>query len=147
MRPAIVFGSEVTLHFTLSLEDGTLVDHAEKNEPMVVTIGKSGMVEGLDHALVGLRAGDNQKLVIPPESGFGYPDAAAIQWMDISEFPDDMSLKQGQIIGFQLPDGSEVPGSIKQITKDKVEVDLNHPLSGHDVTFEVTILKVKIPNL
>ena len=145
MSPAIILGSEVTFHFKLTLEDGTLVDHTEKDKPMIVTIGEGDMVEGLDHALVGLRAGDNQKLVIPPESGFGHPDEAAIQWMDISEFPDDMNLKKGQIIGFKLPDGSEVPGAIKQVTKDKVEVDLNHPLSGHDVTFEVTILKVTNP--
>jgi FKBP-type peptidyl-prolyl cis-trans isomerase SlpA len=63
--------------------------------------------------------------------------------MPRSEFPADMQLEVGMIIGFSTPSGEEVPGAIQEIKDDEIVVDFNHPLAGHEVIFDVEILEVK----
>ncbi|NIR58100.1 MAG: FKBP-type peptidyl-prolyl cis-trans isomerase [Gammaproteobacteria bacterium] len=138
-------GSEVVLHLELRLEDGTVAESSFADEPVRVVLGDGTLIEGLERALYGLHAGDRQTLRIGPDEGFGRRDPAAIQPMPRSEFPADMALEPGLIIGFTTPAGDEVPGAIREVGEERVTVDFNHPLAGHEVTFEAEILEVIPP--
>ena len=135
-------GSEVLMHFTIRLEDGTVAESTEGEEPLRFTMGDGTLVEGLELALLGLKPGDRQSLQIPPENGYGYAVSSNIQAMAREEFPDDMELKRGVIIGFETPDGEEIPGMVLDVGEKEVSVDFNHPLASHEITFEVEILEV-----
>lgn len=145
IQPVIQLNSHVTMHFKLTLEDGTLVDQTTDQEPLSFNMDDGEIIEGLKHALLDLKTGDEQTLKIPPESGFGFRDPEAIHSIPLSDFPDDIEPKPGRIIGFNLPDGEEVAGAVLSISGDQVEVDFNHPCAGHEVTFSVRILDVKNP--
>lgn len=137
-------GSTVTLHYSLLLEDGTVVDSTfDTDEPLTFTMGDGTLVQGLEYALVDLKAGDQQSINIGPEEGFGYPDPAAVQTMQRKAFNETMELKPGVIIEFDTPSGLQVPGMIKEVKDDTVIVDFSHPLAGHTVTFNVKILDVQ----
>jgi len=138
-------GSNVSLFFNLSLADGTLVDGTEEGDPMTFTLGDGTMIEGLELALLGLKSGDKQTLSIPPETGFGFSDPQAIQWMPLTDFPAELKPEAGQIMNFTLPNGEEVPGAILELEKKRVKVDFNHPLAGLEVVFAVEIIEVKSP--
>lgn len=135
-------GSRVTMHYTLSLEDGMIADTSREGEPLSFTLGDGTLIEGLELAILGLKAGDRQCLGIPPQSGFGFRDPKHIHEMPRSDFPEDMELSEGLIIGFSSPAGDEVPGAVLEVGEDNVKVDFNHPLAGHEVTFDVEILAV-----
>ena len=136
-------GCHVSLLFNLSLADGTLVDGTEDDKPMTFKLGDGTMIEGLELALLGLKAGDKQTLSIPPETGFGFSDPQAIQWMPLTDFPAELKPEAGQIMNFTLPNGEEVPGAILELEKKRVKVDFNHPLAGLEVVFSVEVLEVK----
>ena len=137
-------GSKVTMHFSLSLEDGTVVDSTfDTDEPLTFTMGDGTLIDGLEHAIYGLKAGDQQSINIPPESGFGYRDEDAIQSLKREEFSDQMELKPGLVIEFDTPAGIKVPGIVMEIKDDTVVVDFSHPLAGHTVLFNVKILAVQ----
>jgi FKBP-type peptidyl-prolyl cis-trans isomerase SlpA len=136
-------GSEVVMHFTLSLADGTVADSTREGEPLRFVMGDGTLIEGLELVLYGLKQGDRQCLSIEPRDAFGFPDEDNIHTMPRSEFPDDMQLEPGVIIGFTTPSGEEVPGAIQEVKGDEVVVDFNHPLAGHEVIFDVEILEVK----
>lgn len=145
-EPVIQPGSRVRLHFSLRLEDGTEVDASRGGEPLTVTLGDGTLARGLEMALLGMRAGQRETVQVPPAlSGFGERSDEAIQEMPRSDFPDDMALEPGTIIAFNTPTGDEVPGAIRAVGEDAVTVDLNHPLAGHELTFEVEILEVQAP--
>lgn len=144
-QPKIQLNSQVTMHFKLTLEDGTLVDQTTDNEPLSFSMGEDDLIEGLKLALLDLQAGDKQTLRIPPETGFGFRDPEAITPIPLTDFPDDIVPKPGRIIGFNLPGGEEVAGAVLNIDDDQVEVDFNHPCAGHEVTFSVHILDVQNP--
>ncbi len=135
--------STVTFHFTLSLPDGTVVDRTEPDAPLTITLGDGTLIEGLEHALLGLRPGDRQRLVIPPETGWGPRDPALVQWRSRRDFPADLPLQAGTILSFTAPDGDEIPATLLTVEDDRVQVDFNHPLAGRDVVFEVEIVAVE----
>ena len=139
---AIVPGSRVKLHFAIYLEDGTEADNSQEGEPLEFTVGDGTMIEGLERALYGLAPGASQSLLIPPQEGFGFPDEDSIRFMPRSDFPADIELQEGLIIGFTTPSGVEVPGLVRQLLDDRVKVDFNHPLAGHEIRFDVEILAV-----
>ena len=136
-------GSEVLMHFTLSLADGTVADSTDEGEPLRFVMGDGTLIEGLELVLYGLKKGDRQCLSIDPRDAFGFPDEENIHTMPRSEFPAEMQLEAGLIISFTTPSGEEVPGAIQEVKDDEVVVDFNHPLAGNEIIFDVEILEIK----
>ena len=142
----ITIGSAVTMHFSLALADGMLVESSFNDQPVSFVLGDGSLDKGLELALIGLRAGDRQKLTLMPGQAFGERDESAIQSVPISRFPEDMDLEPGQIIGFTGENGEEVAGAIVAIEDQEVTVDFNHPLAGREISFDVQILNVENPS-
>ncbi len=130
------------MNFTIRLEDGTIAESTEADDPMCFVMGDGMLVGGLELALYGLCAGEKQTLTIGPENTYGYRDPENIHPVDKAEFPAEMALAKGVVVGFATPVGDEIPGMIMDIGERQVTVDFNHPLAGHKITFEVEILEV-----
>ena len=135
-------GSEVTMHFTLTLRDGTVAETSREGEPLQFQIGDGSLIAGLERALLGLASGAEQTVEIDPQDAFGFPDPANIHSMSCDDFSDDMLLEPGVIISFTTPAGDELPGTIVEVEDEQVLVDFNHPMGGHTMNFEVEILSV-----
>lgn len=136
-------GSLVTLHCSITLEDGTVAESTFGDEAITITMGdESVLINGLQMALYGLRVGDRESILIDADNAFGLPDDEAIQALPLTDFPEDMTLQEGQIISFSTPDGDEIPGAVKAVHTDHVTVDFNHPLAGHELKFEAEILEI-----
>jgi FKBP-type peptidyl-prolyl cis-trans isomerase SlpA len=140
----ITIGSKVTLHFALRLADGTVADSSFDNEPVSFVVGDGALDKGLELALIGLGAGDRQTLTLMPGQAFGEREDAALQWVARDQFPPDMALQEGQIIGFTGRAGEDVAGAVIEIQQQRVRMDFNHPLAGREIEFEVEILSVEI---
>ena len=108
----ITIGSSVTMHFSLALADGMLVESSFNDQPVSFVLGDGSLDKGLELALIGLRAGDRQRLTLMPGQAFGERDESAIQTIPKSRFPGGMDLEPGQIIGFAGEDGEELPAPL-----------------------------------
>ncbi len=133
--------SQVTLHFTLKLPDGEVVDSTLEKQPATFKVGDGSLLPGFEQALYGLKAGDKRSFEITPEQGFGPGNPQNIQVMPRDNF-NEMELEIGLLVIFQDAAGGELPGVVKTIHDTTVEVDFNHPLAGKIVTFEVEIIAV-----
>jgi FKBP-type peptidyl-prolyl cis-trans isomerase SlpA len=142
MKLPIGLDSSVILHLSLTLEDGTVAESTFGDEPLSFVMGDGTLVRGLELGLYGLRPGDTQRLVLYPEQAFGLRDPDKIHRMRRADFDDEMVLEPGVIIGFETPDGEEIPGSVSAVGDESVEIDFNHPLAGHTVIFNVEIIDV-----
>lgn len=143
MSKTIQSGSRVTLHYTLSLADGTVVDSAPSGEPATFTIGSGELVELLESKLLGVRAGERRHFVIAASENQVTSKADTVQVLARNDFPLEMTLEPGQLLGFETPDGQEVPGLILSVSATEVHVDFSHPLAGRDLVFDVEILAVE----
>ncbi|MEJ2214006.1 MAG: FKBP-type peptidyl-prolyl cis-trans isomerase [Gammaproteobacteria bacterium] len=141
----ILANSQVTLHFSITLEDGTEALSTFEEDPITITMGDGNFQPGMEIALYGLKQGDEQTLELSPETAYGYPDQQLVHQMPLSDFENHLVPEVGQVIAFTMPDGQDAPGMIMDIENDKVTVDFNHPLAGHDLIFKVKILKIEQP--
>ncbi len=135
--------STVSMHFSLSLADGTPVDGTQDGEPMNFTMGDGSMIAALEEVLLDLSVGDKQQVSLDPRDTFGFPDEENKHWMKKSEFDLDAELEEGLLIEFSTPAGEQLPGILVEIDEDKVLVDFNHPLAGHEVVFAAEIIDIK----
>ena len=134
--------SEVTLHFTLKLPNGDVVDTTTNKAPATFKVGDGSLLPGYEQSLYGLKAGDKRSFEIEPERGFGPGSEQNIQTMPRDNF-SDMELEPGLLIIFKDAAGGEMPGVVKTIHDTVVDIDFNHPLAGKVITFEVEIIAVK----
>ena len=135
--------SKITLRYAVSLADGTVIEEADDN-PEVIQMGQGEFINELEQKLYGMKAGSTDDIIIPAlENLFGAYDESRIQQVEHSVFELGEAPEQGHIIEFTLPNGSTVPGIIREITEDGVLVDFNHPLCGRDVMFAVEIIAVE----
>ncbi|MCX2780245.1 FKBP-type peptidyl-prolyl cis-trans isomerase [Microbulbifer thermotolerans] len=133
--------SRVTLHFSLKLDDGSVVDSTFEGEPATFSVGDGNLLPGFEKALFGLKAGDEAQFEIPPEQGFGQRNPSNIQKVRRDSFSPDMELEPGLVVSFDNG-GGELPGVIRSVGEDEVTVDFNHPLAGQTLNFHVKILQV-----
>ncbi|PMR70901.1 FKBP-type peptidyl-prolyl cis-trans isomerase [Halomonas heilongjiangensis] len=135
-------GMEVTLHFTLRLEDGTVVDSTRDKAPATFQVGDGNLPPGFEAPLKGLTDGDTGSFEITPEHAFGQHNPQNIQLLKRDDFESD-EPEVGMVMSFADAAGGELPGVITRIDDDQVEVDFNHPLAGRTLTFEVEVIDVK----
>ncbi len=141
----IDLGSEVRLHLSITLEDGTEAISTFGEEPMELRIGDGTLLQILELALIGLAAGDRESLEIDPQHAFGPRRGDLIRKVDRAQFPQDMALTPGTVVGFTNPAGEESAGIVLGIEGEAVRMDLNHPLAGHRIRYQVEILEVRPP--
>nr|WP_299246155.1 FKBP-type peptidyl-prolyl cis-trans isomerase [uncultured Halomonas sp.] len=135
-------GMEVTLHFTLKLEDGTVVDSTRDKQPATFQVGDGNLPPGFEAPLTGLTDGETGSYTISPEHAFGQHNPQNVQRIPRESF-ENAELEEGLVMSFADAAGGEVPGVIAEIDDKHVEVDFNHPLAGRTLTFEVEVIEVR----
>ncbi len=135
-------GVQVTMHFSLSLESGEVIDSNFEGEPVTFTVGDGNLLPGFETALFGLKEGDEAALVVPPERGFGDHNPENVQVIEREQFPADAELQPGLMLTFSDAQNNELPGVVSEVSDESVTVDFNHPLAGRDIRFTVKIIEV-----
>ncbi len=137
-------GSSVSIEYTLKDEGGQVLDTNKGKNPLVFTHGQQQIIPGLERELVGMHAGDEKKVVVKPEDGYGpvIPNAQ-------TEVPKEAIPREGLKVGTPLMarsgSGETRPVVVKEIKENTVVLDLNHPLAGKTLFFDVKVLGVEPP--
>lgn len=140
----VTAGSKVTLHFSLALEDGSIVDSNFEAEPAALTIGDGTLPEGFEQYLLGLQTGQEASFQVPPVHGFGEPNDENLHRINRVRFDANLDIVPGLVLSFADANKTEVPGVVKDIDGDIVTVDFNHPLAGRELTFRVAIVAIEV---
>ncbi|MDT7044287.1 peptidylprolyl isomerase [Candidatus Nitronereus thalassa] len=138
----ISHGKEVSLEYTLRLEDKKIVDTNVAAEPLVFTQGSMQIIPGLEKRLEGMAVGQEKQVVVTPEEGYGPVNPQAIIEVPKEQLPGD-SLKVGQVLEGQDPTGKPMYAKVTEIRDKTAILDLNHPLAGQTLYFDVKVLNIK----
>jgi FKBP-type peptidyl-prolyl cis-trans isomerase 2 len=136
-------GDTVKLHFTARLENGKIVESTRPKKPIKTKIGSQVLLPGLEKAIIGLEKGSKKKVKVPPSKGFGKKDKKLIQKVDKSIFKKGAKLRKNVTVEIQFEDGNKRRALVREVKKDYLVIDLNNPLAGHTVTFDIEIVDVK----
>ena len=131
-------GTVVSMQYTLHV-DGKLVDASGASEPLQFIQGMGHILPGLEHALYDLRIGDRKSVTVAPRNGYGEIEAEAFMNVPRAAFPSAVPLEIGTELELQDKSGHPVLARIATITNEAVRLNMNHPLAGKDLVFDVTI--------
>ena len=132
----------VTVHYTGTLEDGTVFDQSPEDRPLRFILGKNEVIPGFDAAIQGLYQGESKPVVIPCEDAYGMHRADLVEIVERSVLPAEVNLAEGVQLEVTRQDDSVLKVKVIKVTKDTVTLDANHPLAGKPLTFNIELLKV-----
>lgn len=140
---AIEKGNVVKIHYDAKIGE-RVIDSSRNKEPLEFKVGEGHVLQGLDEAVVGLNSGEKKTVVVPPEKGYGERKEGFTQNVprDKSKEPPK-GLKEGNIVGYKTEKGTVNYATITKVEDDEVTLDLNHPLAGQTLTFDLEIVDVK----
>lgn len=138
----IEHGSKVSIHYNLKV-DGKKVDSSEGRQPLVFKFGSGEMIPGFEEEIADLKTGDKKNFTVKPERGYGERRNEAVQKVPKKAFKDTEGLGVGSVVAIQAPEGSHFQATVMDISDEEVTLDLNHPLAGKTLDFEVEIVGVE----
>lgn len=135
-------GKRVSLHFTVSLAGGDVLDStADRGEPPTFVYGDGSLLPGFEEAILGMQAGEQGRFLLSPAQAFGERNEDNVQHFPRHQFGEQL-LEPGMVMHFADASGAELPGVISELLPNVVVVDFNHPLAGRELVFEVDIVRV-----
>lgn len=134
-------GKSVQVHYKGTLADGTVFDSSEGGDPIDFEIGSGQVIAGFDAAVRALSIGQTEVVKIICAEAYGEKRDDMIGEIPRSELPEDLEPKVDMVLEMQSPEGA-MPVRIVEVAAETVTLDANHPLTGHDLTFELTLVSV-----
>ncbi len=134
----------VGIGYTLHLDDGEMVDASTDNEPLQYLHGYGEIIPGLEKALLGLGVGDKKEVAIEAEDAYGEYDEEAFQLVPLDVFPEELELEEGMELHMRDSEtGQVLQAFVAEIQDEAVLLDLNHPLAGEKLFFNVEVVSVR----
>ena len=90
-----------------------------------------------------MRAGESRTFSVSPEDAFGEHDENLFRRVEKEQFADPEGLRVGRICEVPVTPRRSVMGTVVEVGDEDVLIDLNHPLAGKELTFEVECLEVR----
>ena len=138
----IVDQKVVTLHYTLTDNEGRVIDQSEDGS-FAYLHGASNIIPGLENALSGKTAGEELSVAVSPEEAYGVRDESMLQQVPKNMFEDTNQIAVGTQFHAQGPNGEMLVVTVMEVQEEHVLVDGNHPLAGVELNFDVKIIDVR----
>ena len=138
----IAENSTVTIDYTMTLDNGEVVDSTKDTDPLTYTQGEGELIAGIEKRMTGLTKGDTLEVILPPEEGFGDVDPEAYIEIPKTDLPPEALQVDAQLQG-EGPQGQAIEGRVVELKETSALVDFNHPLAGKNLHFTVTVVDVK----
>lgn len=139
----IAAGSKVSIHYTLTV-DGAVVDSSKDKVPLEYVQGEGMLVPGIEKGLAGAAAGEKRRIVVAAAEGYGEARPELLIKAPREALAHLQDLAVGAIVAGEGPDGT-FRAIVKEIAEEDVTLDLNHPLAGKTLEFDVEVVSVSVP--
>lgn len=135
-------GDKVKVHFTGTLEDGTIFGATKNDEPFEFIIGEKNMLPGFEEAVIGMQKGDTKTITLPPGDAYGDYNKKLVYAMERSGFPKEINLEIGKRLRVRTQDGRYAMVTIKDFAEDSIVLDENDPLAGKTIIFKIELIEI-----
>lgn len=135
-------GSKVQVHYTGTLDDGSVFDSSRERQPFEFVMGENQVIPGFEKAVDGLNPGDQTTTKIPSTEAYGPHRQELVNKIDRKTLPADLKPNKGDRLTAHAPNGQQTDVTVIEISDQEITVDANHPLAGKNLTFEIEVLSV-----
>lgn len=138
-------GDKIKVHYTGTLNDGTVFDSSVVKEPLTFTVGENMVIYGFDNGVINMKIGEKKTVHIPCLEAYGVINKELIFEVPKAELPTDMGeIVTGMQVGMVSEEGFEIPLEIIAINEEFVTMDGNHSLAGKDLIFDIELIEIII---
>lgn len=135
-------GAYVVFTYTLSLDTGEALDLSEAEQPIGFAVGYGHMLPSIEKRLLGMLPGEHATIFLEPGEAFGKYDPDAMRNVPRANFPDDIEVRPTMPFMAEGP-GGPITFVVKEVGRDSVVVDMNHPLAGRRIRCDIEIHEVR----
>ena len=135
-------GQFVSVHYKGTLQNGEVFDTSDGRHPLEVQIGEGQIISGFENALMGMSLNEKKVFTLDPEDAYGQKDESLTHSFPRADVPAEINPEVGQTVALCSSDGQQVPALITEMDDEKVVVDLNHPLAGQTLTFDIEVVGI-----
>ncbi len=144
MSQSVEKNTVVSFHYTLKdKETGSVIESSrEGGQPVTFLVGAGEIIPGLESRMIGMTSGEVREIEVPAEEAYGPRNPELVQKAP-REYFQNVPLEKGLPLQAQTPEGRVINMVVVDFDEQTVTVDMNHPLAGKDLLFEVEILDVR----
>lgn len=135
-------GSNVKVHYTGKLADGTVFDSSVGRDPLAFTIGKGMMIPGFENGVMGMAVDDEKTIVLAPAEAYGDIRKDMIAEIDKSNLPPELKPEVGMELVSQQPNGQQMVVKVEDVKEKTIVIDANHQLAGKELIFELKLVEI-----
>jgi len=135
-------GDTVKIHYTGTLDDGTIFDSSEGRDPLAFTIGSGQVIPGFEEAVTGMAVDEKKNVTIPSDKAYGPRNEELLINVPRDQVPPDIEPEEGMRLQMQGPQNQPVVVVIAEVTDEHVILDANPPLAGKDLTFDIELVEI-----
>ena len=136
-------GDKVKVHYVGTLKEGQVFDNSrDKDQPLEFSIDDGKLLKGFNDAVKELEVGSKKTISLTSEEAYGKYINEAVITVPKSEFPEGMKYELNGFIQGQDNEGRPVQGQVVKIEEESINLDMNHPLAGEDLNFEIELVEV-----
>ncbi len=135
-------GDKVRVHYTGTLDDGTVFDTSVGRKPLEFVLGSGQIIPGFEKAVLGMKVGDKANISIGPDEAYGPRMDELVFEVEREKFPEDYVPELDQQLQIPQEDGSIMVVTVVKIEDDIITLDANHPLAGQNLNFEVELVEI-----
>jgi FKBP-type peptidyl-prolyl cis-trans isomerase 2 len=134
-------GDTVKVHFTGTLDDGTLFANSRESDPVQFTIGEGALIPGFEEETIGMGQGDQKTIRLEPERAFGERRDDLVSQVPRNAIPDHIELAEGLQLQMRSNSGNPVQVVVTAVSEEEVTIDANPPLAGHPLNFDIELVE------
>lgn len=137
-------GNNVKVHYTGTFEDGQEFDSSRgRNETLNFTVGTGQMIAGFDNAVLGMEVGEVKDVTLNPSEAYGERSENAVMPVSRQNFPEDFVVEVGAMVQGSTAEGMPVQAMIVGEDKENIILDMNHPLAGKSLNFNIELVEIE----
>ncbi|MDD5417659.1 MAG: FKBP-type peptidyl-prolyl cis-trans isomerase [Candidatus Nanoarchaeia archaeon] len=142
MQGVVETGDIVSVEYIGTLDNSEVFDQSAGN-PLEFIAGVGQMIKGFDDAVLGMRLNEKKTIHLEPEEAYGYRDETLELELEKNLFPEDFYFGVGEEVPLTNNYGQIFIASIKEVKEETVVLDMNPPLAGKSLNFEITVVKIE----
>ena len=131
----------VRFHYTVGEVGQPATESSQGGEPLAILIGHNNIIPGLEKAMEGREAGETFSVDVPAAEAYGERREGLTQRIPKKHF-GEQRLQPGMQVVLQTNFGPRAV-TIEKVGMSVVDVDLNHPMAGKDLDFDIEVVEVR----
>lgn len=139
---AVENGKKVAFHFTLTVDE-KVIQTSEGKEPMAYTHGSGQIIPGLAAEIEGMNEGEEKSIMVSAQNAYGEANPEAFKELPKSSLPEGLTPENEMMLQISTPEGQTIPARISEVKEESIVIDMNHPLAGKDLQFDIKVVSIE----